>query len=278
MAFTPSPALFPFESRYFQSSVGRVHYVDEGAGRPILMCHGNPTWSFLYRHVILALRDSFRCVAVDYPGFGLSERPPGYGYTAAEHAAVVTELVRELDLTDAIVMGHDWGGPIGLSAATTDPDRFTGIVLGNTWFWPLDGRGRRFGKVMSRPRPDAVGDRAAQLLRRAHPAGRHRPRPFARGRCRALPSGAADAGGPGRGRRVPAPAERRGAVAGGAGRGGPAAPGKEAHAGDFPDLRDVAFPAKAVLPRIKCTFEDIEVVELPEREALLRGQQDARTA
>jgi haloalkane dehalogenase len=59
MSFTPSQDLYPFTSRWLDSSAGRVHYVDEGAGTPILMCHGNPTWSFLYRNVILALRDRF---------------------------------------------------------------------------------------------------------------------------------------------------------------------------------------------------------------------------
>lgn len=156
-AFTPSPALFPFTSRWLHSSVGRVHYVDEGAGRPILMCHGNPTWSFLYRNVIRRLRGRFRCIALDYPGFGLSDRPAGYGYTPAEHAGVVRELVRSLDLHDLIVLGHDWGGPIGLSAACAEPDRVTGIVLGGTWFWPAELRFRMFSRVMSsRPLQRAI--------------------------------------------------------------------------------------------------------------------------
>src|SRR5262245_48366233 len=81
--FTPSPALYPFESRWFETDGIRVHYIDEGTGRPILMCHGNPTWSFLYRKLIGRLRGRFRCVAADYPGFGLSDRPEGYGYTPA---------------------------------------------------------------------------------------------------------------------------------------------------------------------------------------------------
>lgn len=84
--FTPDPKLYPFGSRWFDSTAGRVHYIDEGSGPPILFCHGNPTWSFLYRHIVRALRDRFRCVAVDYPGFGLSDRPDGYGYTVEEHA------------------------------------------------------------------------------------------------------------------------------------------------------------------------------------------------
>lgn len=126
--FTPDPSLFPFESRWLDAPVGRVHYVDEGAGRPILFLHGNPTWSFLYRGIVTRLRDRFRCVAVDYPGFGLSVRPAGYGYTPAEHAAVVGELVDALALEDLVVMGQDWGGPIGLAAAVERADRVTGLL------------------------------------------------------------------------------------------------------------------------------------------------------
>lgn len=136
--FTPSRDLFPFESKWFQSSVGKIHYVDEGKGRVILMFHGNPTWSFLYRHLITALKNSFRCIAIDYPGFGLSVRPDGYGYTPKEHAHVVSELVDHLDLQDVIVMGQDWGGPIGTAVALSAPERVSGVVFGSTWCWPSD--------------------------------------------------------------------------------------------------------------------------------------------
>ncbi len=74
--FVPDRALYPFDSRWFQSSVGQVHYLDEGSGPPILFLHGNPTWSFLYRGIVIRLRKHFRCIAVDYPGFGLSVHPP----------------------------------------------------------------------------------------------------------------------------------------------------------------------------------------------------------
>ncbi|MHA7662019.1 alpha/beta fold hydrolase [Metapseudomonas otitidis] len=147
--FTPSAELYPFQSRFFESSAGPVHYIDEGQGRPIIMFHGNPTWSFLYRDIIRGLRGHFRCVAVDLPGFGLSDRPVGYGYTPAEHARIATELVNGLDLRDAIVMAHDWGGPVGLGMAVSVPARVTGLVLGNTWFWPLDFRARAFSVIMS---------------------------------------------------------------------------------------------------------------------------------
>lgn len=136
--FLPDRRLFPFRSRYFQSSAARIHYVDEGEGPPILLLHGNPTWSFLYRGIVIRLRDRFRCIAVDYPGFGLSEHPAGYGYTPGEHAEAVSELVRELDLRELTVVGQDWGGPIGLSVAVAEPHRIQALVLGNTWYWPLD--------------------------------------------------------------------------------------------------------------------------------------------
>jgi haloalkane dehalogenase len=148
--FTPSPALFPFQSRWFEIEGIRVHYVDEGTGRPILMCHGNPTWSFLYRKLIGRLQRQFRCVAVDYPGFGLSDRPEGYGYTPAEHAGVVGRLVDQLGLDGFIVMGQDWGGPIGMSVATQRAERVAGLVFMNTWFWRTDRLAMTlFSRVMS---------------------------------------------------------------------------------------------------------------------------------
>jgi haloalkane dehalogenase len=150
ITFTPDTSLYPFQSRYFDTSAGRMHYIDEGAGTPILFCHGNPTWSFLYRHIIGRLRDRFRCIAVDYLGFGLSERPTGYGYTIEEHARSVGELVDHLGLDGFLTMGQDWGGPISMAVDTLRADRVRGVVLGNTWFWPADDpRAKIFSKVMS---------------------------------------------------------------------------------------------------------------------------------
>jgi haloalkane dehalogenase len=149
--FSPDRSLFPFESRWFDGAGPRLHYVDEGRGPAVVMFHGNPTWSFLYRKVILALRDHFRCVAIDYPGFGLSERPAGYGYTAAEHAAVVGKLVDHLGLDDFIVVGQDWGGPIGMTVAVERAERVSAMVFANTWFWPAQGSFTVFSLVMSTP-------------------------------------------------------------------------------------------------------------------------------
>lgn len=139
VSFKPSPQLFPFESRWFDSSVGPVHCIDEGSGRTALLLHGNPDRSFLYRKIVLGLRDQFRCVVPNYPGFGLSVHPDAsYRYTAEEHANVMRELVEHLDLQDAVVMRQDWGGPSGMDVASRLPDRITGLVMGNTWYWPAD--------------------------------------------------------------------------------------------------------------------------------------------
>jgi haloalkane dehalogenase len=143
--------LFPFESRWFDGAGPRIHYVDEGKGRAVVMFHGNPTWSFLYRKVIKELRSQFRCIAMDYPGFGLSERPSGYGYTSAEHAQVIGKLVDHLELDGFIVVGQDWGGPIGMTVALERPSRVAGMVFANTWYWPAQGSLRTFSLVMSSP-------------------------------------------------------------------------------------------------------------------------------
>ncbi len=148
--FAPSPDLFPFDSNWFESSVGPVHYIDEGGGRPIVFCHGQPMWSFLYRNIVIGLRDQFRCIAMDYPGYGLSVRPDGYRYTPEEHARIVGELVDHLGLDDMVVMGHDWGGPISMSMAAARADRVSGVVLGNTWFWKNPGwMMRTFSRFMT---------------------------------------------------------------------------------------------------------------------------------
>jgi haloalkane dehalogenase len=142
--------LYPFESKFAEIGGARVHYVDEGSGPPLLLLHGNPTWSFLYRDIIKALRDRYRCIAPDYPGFGLSAAPAGYGFTPVEHARIVEELVvEELDLSGITMMVQDWGGPIGFSVATRNPDRFAAFVVGNTWAWPKSDRGTQvFSRFM----------------------------------------------------------------------------------------------------------------------------------
>jgi len=140
MKFTIDKELYPFKNNFMKTSDGsEVHYVDEGVGQIILMLHGNPTWSFLYRKMIMALKGHFRCIAPDYPGFGLSLAPSGYDYLPASHADVVCEFIETLKLNNFILVMQDWGGPIGLKIAETFPERVSGMVIGNSWAWPLKG-------------------------------------------------------------------------------------------------------------------------------------------
>ncbi|HSE08824.1 MAG TPA: alpha/beta fold hydrolase [Nocardioidaceae bacterium] len=129
--------LFPFESHFVDVRGAHVHYIDEGEGPVFLFLHGNPTWSFLYRHIVRGLRDRFRCIALDYPGFGLSTPPAAYDFTVAEHARIVEGFVEQLDLREVTLMVQDWGGPIGMWVATQNPERFRAFVIGNTWAWPI---------------------------------------------------------------------------------------------------------------------------------------------
>lgn len=148
--FVVDRTLFPFESRFVTLASGaRIHYVDEGQGPLLLLLHGNPTWSFLYRDIIAELKDSYRLIAPDYPGFGLSSSPEGYGFTAAEQAAIMAAFIEKLDLTDITVFMQDWGGPIGFFVAERHPERVSGFVIGNTWAWPIERKGQMvFSTVM----------------------------------------------------------------------------------------------------------------------------------
>jgi haloalkane dehalogenase len=132
--------LYPFEDHWAEVDGSTVHYVDEGSGPPLLMLHGNPTWSFTWREVIKGLRDEYRCVAVDLPGFGLSTDhvAPGYAFRPQDHARVVHQLVEQLDLRGATLLVQDWGGPIGFAAAAQAPERFAAFAIGNTWAWPMN--------------------------------------------------------------------------------------------------------------------------------------------
>lgn len=126
-------AEYPFAGRVLTLPSGhRMHYVDEGTGPPLLMLHGNPTWSFYYRTLVLGLRDEYRCIAPDHLGCGLSDKPLDWSYDIAAHAANIVELIADLDLRGITLVTHDWGGPIGFLAATRCPERFSRFVTFNT--------------------------------------------------------------------------------------------------------------------------------------------------
>jgi len=157
-------SLYPFTSRFMELGDGTtLHYIDEGEGSPALVfLHGNPTWSFLYRRLIAGLAPDHRCIAVDYPGFGLSTPAPGFDFTAAEQARVVAEFVERLGLRRVVFVMQDWGGPIGLALAADRPEVVSGVVLGNTWAWPLAGDRRLafFSRIMGGP----IGRTAARAV------------------------------------------------------------------------------------------------------------------
>src|SRR5947209_18394669 len=128
--------LYPFESHFLGLGPHRLHYFDEGAGQPLLFVHGNPTWSFYWRNLILGLRDQCRCVAVDHIGCGLSDKPQTYNYTLQQRIDDLVEVVERLDLAQATLVAHDWGGAIGLGTVLRLPNRFARIVLLNTGAFP----------------------------------------------------------------------------------------------------------------------------------------------
>jgi haloalkane dehalogenase len=125
---------FPFASRYRTWEGLRLAHLDEGAGAPVVFVHGEPTWSFLWRSVIVPVREAgFRCVAPDLPGFGRSDKPTDQGwYSYDRHVAALTALLDDLDITGATLVVHDWGGPIGLRVAVEQAHRVDRLVILDT--------------------------------------------------------------------------------------------------------------------------------------------------
>jgi haloalkane dehalogenase len=175
---------YPFASRSLPLPDGRVHYVDEGSGEPIVFVHGTPSWSFEYRHLIRELRASRRCVAYDHLGFGLSERPVAFGYRPEDHARVFADFVAALGLERFTLVVHDFGGPIALPFAQAHPERVARLVVLNSFMWPIDDSkliqqarfaGSQFGRLLYRYlnfslrvlMPFAYGDRR-RLTRSVH--------------------------------------------------------------------------------------------------------------
>ena len=131
--------LYPFTPHWLPLRAGtqalRLHYVDEGpraANRAVLMLHGNPTWSFYYRNLILRLRGSLRCVAPDHIGCGFSDKPQSYAYTLQQHIENTVALIDHLRLDNLTLVVHDWGGAIGMGAALQRPGCIGRIVVLNT--------------------------------------------------------------------------------------------------------------------------------------------------
>ena len=129
---------YPFESNYVSVGEHRQHYIDQGdrANETLLMVHGNPTWSFYWRHLIADLSDQYRTIAIDHLGCGLSDKPSDYDYCLQSHIANTCALVEKLDLRNVTLVAHDWGGAIGMGTLLKMKERFSRIVLFNTAAFP----------------------------------------------------------------------------------------------------------------------------------------------
>ncbi len=119
---------------------GNIHYCDQGRGEVVVMLHGNPTWSYLYRHLIVTLRNNYRVIAYDHLGCGFSDRPPAarYAWTLAQRIADFEKLLAALGVTEKITLVmHDWGVAIGCGYAVCNPERIARLVVCNGAAFPL---------------------------------------------------------------------------------------------------------------------------------------------
>ena len=135
-AFFPLPSWlkkeYPFHSHFYSTGKNRLHYLDEGEGPAVILVHGNPSWSFFFRHLALSLKKNFRVIVPDHMGAGLSDRPTDYPYTLASHINNLKKLIDHLQLDNLSLVVHDWGGPIGLGYATQNSAHLKSLVILNT--------------------------------------------------------------------------------------------------------------------------------------------------
>ncbi len=143
--------IYPFASNFLELDKGlRYHYLDEGSGPPVVMVHGNPTWSLYYRQLVTLLRDRYRCIVPDHIGCGLSDKPDDsrYEYSLAQRADDLARLIDTLGLKKVHLVMHDWGGMIGMTWASRHPAQVDKVVLLNT---------AAFHLPPSKPLPPALG-------------------------------------------------------------------------------------------------------------------------
>ncbi len=136
--------IYPFKDNWIEIDDLTLHYIDEGEGDVILFFHGNPTWSLLYRGMIPEMSKGYRCICVDYPGYGLSERPPKgeFDYLPETQSALMEKFVDKLGLKDITTFHQDWGGPIGLGLAGRRPELIKKLIIGNTWAFDVNSDDR----------------------------------------------------------------------------------------------------------------------------------------
>lgn len=158
-AAVPAPALFPFSSHELACPGGTLRYLDEGHGDPVVMVHGNPTWSFYYRNVVSALKSQYRCIVPDHLGCGRSDKPTEQQYDFSLKSRI-DDLERLLDSlkinTRITLIVHDWGGMIGMGYAARHPERIARIVALNTGCTRLP-RSKRFPWSLWLGRNTALG-------------------------------------------------------------------------------------------------------------------------
>ena len=137
---------YPFRSCAFETGYGRMHFFDEGprdAKETLLLVHGNPTWSFLYRNIAKAMiARGHRVIAVDHLGMGMSDAPEliDFDYRPRSHSSVLEKFVVAMNLKNVTLVVQDWGGPIGLGVATRRPELFDRLLIMNTWAWSVDAQ------------------------------------------------------------------------------------------------------------------------------------------
>ena len=175
---------FPWSPLYHEWDGIRLARVEAGEGPDVVFFHGEPTWSFLWRHVLPpVLAAGHRCIAPDLPGFGRSDKPVDFDwYTYDRQSAAGASFLEAADVRDATVVVHDWGGPVGLRAAVEHPDRISRIVILDTGLFtghrPIRPHGRHGAARGPQPRlepGDGVGPVPGQRADSPRVAAQHRP-------------------------------------------------------------------------------------------------------
>lgn len=130
---------YPFKRNYFDLPMGRMNYIDEGEGIPIVMLHGNPGWSFEYRNVVKEMSKTNRCIVPDYIGFGFSDKPYDWDYLPESQAKNIEIFLNSLNIDKFTLVINDWGGPIGMHYALKYPEKISKLFVLNTFFWSVKG-------------------------------------------------------------------------------------------------------------------------------------------
>ncbi len=146
-------SLYPFPSQYLSHPDGQIHYLDLGQGEAIVLVHGTPTWSFMYRHLIADLQHDYRVLVPDHLGFGLSDKPRDADYSVQAQANRFEAWLESMGLNSVHLVVHDFGGPIGLAYALKYPDKIKSLSIANSWMWSARGEAQfeKMAKTLDSP-------------------------------------------------------------------------------------------------------------------------------